>query len=136
MREAITGSAMGLLLLLAVVSCSGPPQPIPEETEVVEAMQKVREGYEAKVSLQEFEQRLNAAAMKIEELKKTDGKNPCFLNAIDKSYSSYQIGQKAWKLRDEAKTAARRNDLDTTLSFSMGFASVSLAQANECFQPK
>jgi hypothetical protein len=97
-------------------------------------MQKVREAYESKVSLPEFQQRLHEAAEKITVLKTSDAANPCFLNAIDKCYSSYEIGQKAWKMREEAETESRRNDLDTTLSFTMGFASVSLAQANECFQ--
>lgn len=134
MRKAITGSVFVLFLLLAASSCSGPPQPIPEETAVIEAMKKVQEGYESKVPLPEFEQRLRVAAERIDRLKKAAGNTPCFLNAIDKSYSSYEIGRKAWKMRDAAETELRRNDLDTTLSFSMGFASVSLAQANECFQ--
>jgi len=136
MRKATLGSAIVLGLLLAAVSCSGPPQPIPEETAVAEAMKKVQEAYESKVSLPEFQQRLQLAEERLNTLKNTSGKNPCFLNAIDKSYSSYVIGQKAWKMRNQAETERRRNDLDTTLSFSMGFASVSLAQAKECFQAK
>jgi hypothetical protein len=134
MGKAITGSVMVVLGLLGLLSCSGPPQPIPEENAAIEAVQKVREAYESKVSLPEFQQRLRTAAEKIAAVKTSDAANPCFLNAIDKCYSSYEIGQKAWKMRDEAETETRRNDLDTTLSFTMGFASVSLAQANECFQ--
>jgi hypothetical protein len=127
---------MVVLGLLGLFSCSGPPQPIPEETAAIEAMQKVREAYESKVSLPEFQERLRTAGEKIAAVKTSDAANPCFLKAIDKCYSAYEIGQKAWKMRDEAETKSRRNDLDTTLSFTMGFASVSLAQANECFQSR
>ena len=131
-------SVFGLLIITAglLFSCSSPPKPIPEEEELMSALQEVQDGVQAKVSFEKFDKLLSAAGKKLEELKKIDERNSCFYNAVDKCYASFSIGQKAWKLKEEAQDEKRRIDMDTTLSFSLGFASVSLAKAEECFKKK
>jgi hypothetical protein len=73
------------------------------------------------------------ARTKIDVLKQIEKKNACFFNAINKCYASYDISQKAWQQKDAATDDKRRDDMELTLSFSLGFASVSIAKANECF---
>ncbi|UCH22108.1 MAG: hypothetical protein JSU83_02325 [Deltaproteobacteria bacterium] len=113
-------------------SCSG-SKPIPEEEDVLDALTKVQGGIESKVSYSDFEKLLAAAKQKIDILKQIEKKNDCFLNAVNKCYASYEISQKAWQQKDMAKDEKRKEDMEITLSFSLGFASVSLAKANECF---
>jgi hypothetical protein len=113
-------------------SCSG-SKPIPEEEDVLDALTKVQGGIESKVSYSDFGKLLAAAKQKIDILKQIEKKNDCFLNAVNKCYASYEISQKAWQQKDMAKDEKRKEDMEITLSFSLGFASVSLAKANECF---
>ena len=98
------------------------------------ALTEVRDGVESKMSYEKFDKLLADARSKIDILKAVEEKNNCFMNAIDKCYASYEISQKAWQQKDTATDQKRKNDMDLTLSFSLGFASVSLAKANECFQ--
>ena len=131
-------SVIALLMVTAAVffSCSSPPKPIAEEEELMSALQNVQDGVEAKVSYEKFDKLLSAAGKKLDVLKSIEEKNSCFYNAVDKCYASFSIGKKAWKLKEEAEDEKRRIDMDTTLSFSLGFASVSLAKAGECFKAK
>jgi len=121
-----------VLALWIFVSCSG-AKPIPEEQEVLNALTKVQGGIESKVTYDDFGKLLDDAKHRIDVLKKVEKKNDCFLNAVNKCYASYEISQKAWEQKDMAKDDQRKEDMEITLSFSLGFASVSLAQANECF---
>jgi hypothetical protein len=121
------------LALLVSFSCSN-PKPIPEEEGVMNALTEVRDGVEARMSYEKFNKLLADARSKIDILKAVEKKNNCFMNAIDKSYASYEISQKAWQQKNAATDQKRKDDMDLTLSFSLGFASVSLAKANECFQ--
>ena len=129
---------MLLIILLSVftlwvsVSCSG-SKPIPQEKEVLNALSNVQGGIESKISYDEFAKLLADARTKIDVLKQIEKKNACFFNAINKCYASYDISQKAWQQKDAATDDKRREDMEITLSFSLGFASVSLAKANECF---
>jgi hypothetical protein len=147
-RERITGSprvknmkrvfviaAAGVLLLAVSLafSRSGPPQPTAEEETVLEALKKVQEGYSSRITYVKYTELLTVAAQKIDRLKQTGTHNSCFMNAADRCLSSFEIGKKAWKAKDEALDERRRIDMETTLSFTIGFASVSLAKANQCF---
>jgi hypothetical protein len=129
---------MLLIILLSVftlwvsVSCSG-SKPIPQEKEVLNALTSIQGGIESKISYDEFGKLLTDARTKIDVLKQIEKKNACFFNAINKCYASYDISQKAWQQKDTATDDKRREDMEITLSFSLGFASVSLAKANECF---
>ena len=101
---------------------------------MIQALQNLQQRVEKKISYDYFDALLTEAGKRYETLKRTKNTNSCFLNAANKCYASYTISRKAWKLMDEANTEKRRLDMDTTLSFSLGFASVSLARAWGCFE--
>ncbi len=125
---------ISLLLVLSIsLSCSS-PKPIPEEEDVLNALNNVRSGAESKISYEAFDKLLVDAKSKIDILKNVEKKNNCFMNAVNKCYASYELSQKAWQQKIEADNDRRKGDMELTLSFTLGFASVSLAKANECFQ--
>ena len=129
-------TALILLLLFTLsisTACSSPPKPTPEEKAVLDSLTTLQKGYDRMITVEEFALLLSAASSNIDQLKKEGKGNSCFLNAAKRCYSSYEISQKAWKLMEEASDESRRVDLETTLSFTIGFASISLAKANECF---
>lgn len=104
-----------------------------EEETVLNVLKKVQEGYSSRVTYDKYAELLDAAALQIDQLKKAGTKNSCFMNAANRCYSSFAVGKKAWRAKDEALDETRRIDMETTLSFTIGFASVSLAKANQCF---
>jgi hypothetical protein len=136
MKKVVSVFVLMMFTLPAFISCSGPPKPIPEEEAVIAALEKVQQAADTKVSYNEFERLVSEASRKIDSLKRVEKKSPCFINEVNKCIQSYEISKKAWKLREEATDEKRRIDMDTTLSFSMGFASVSLAKAGDCFKKK
>ena len=95
---------------------------------------KMQNGIQTKISYNDFGKLLIESKNMLELLKKAESKNSCFFSAVTKCYTSFEISKKAWKLRDDAETEKRKIDMDTTLSFSLGFAAVSLAKAKECFK--
>ena len=135
MQKVFVIAAAGVLLLAVSLafSRSGPPQPTAEEETVLDALKKVQEGYSSRVTLAKYAELLTVAAQRLDQLKKTGTDNSCFMNAADRCFSSFEVGKKAWKAKDEALDERRRIDMETTLSFTIGFASVSLAKANQCF---
>jgi hypothetical protein len=135
MQRVFVIAAAGVLLLAASLAFlrSGPPQPTAEEETVLDALKKIQEGYSSRVNYDRYTELLTVAAQKLDQLKKTGTDNSCFMNAANRCFSSFEIGKKAWKAKDEAMDERRRIDMETTLSFTIGFASVSLAKANQCF---
>jgi len=135
MKRVFVIAAAGVILLAVSLafSRSGPPQPTAEEETVLDALKKVQEGYSSRVTYAKYTELLSVAGQKINQLKKTGTQHSCFMNAADRCFSSFEIGKKAWKAKDEAIGERRRIDMETTLSFTIGFASVSLAKANQCF---
>jgi hypothetical protein len=127
--------AAGVLLLAVSLAFlrSGPPLPTAEEETVLDALKKVQQGYSSRVTYDRYTELLTVAAQKLDQLKKTGTDNSCFMNAANRCFSSFEIGKKAWKAKDEAMDERRRIDMETTLSFTIGFASISLAKANQCF---
>ena len=123
-----------MFALLVSLNCSRKPKPILEEEEMMKLLTKMQNGIEAKISYTDFSKLLVDSKNMLELLKKAENKNSCFFNAVSKCYTSFEISKKAWKLREDALTEKRRLDMDTTLSFSLGFAAVSLAKAKECFK--
>ena len=123
-----------MFALLATLNCSRKPKPILEEEEMLKLLTKMQKGIEAKISYTNFSKLVVESKNMLELLKKAENKNSCFYNAVNKCYTSFEISKKAWKLREDALTEKRRLDMDTTLSFALGFAAVSLAKANECFK--
>ena len=136
MKKIVCTAAMLAFVLSVSVSCSGPPQPTAEEQATMEAFERVRDGMQSKVSYDQFEKLLTEAHNQIENLNKAEKKNQCFMSAIKRSYASYETCKKASKAIEEATDENRKIDLETTRSFMIGFASVSLAKAEECFKKK
>jgi hypothetical protein len=136
MKKMVSAAAMFAFILTAAFSCSGPPKPTEEEEAAMEAFERVRDGLESKVSYDQLERLLADAQSRIEKLKKAEKTNPCFMSAITRSYASYETCKKASKLIEEEQDENRRIDLETTRSFMLGFASVSLSKAEECFKKK
>ena len=136
MKKIVTAAAMLAFILSATFACSGPPKPTEEEKQAMEVFERVRDGVESKVSYDQFEKLLVDAQQAIENLKSVEKKSPCFMSAITKSYASYETCKKATKLIEEAADENRRIDLETTRAFMIGYASVSLSKAGECFKKK
>ena len=134
MKKIALVATLLILTLIISVNCSRKPKPILEEEELIKLLTKMQNGIEAKISYNDFVKLLIESKNMLELLKKADNKNSCFFNAVKKCYTSFEISKKAWHLRDEAKTEKRKIDMDTTMSFSLGFAAVSLARAKECFK--
>ncbi|MFZ0133396.1 MAG: hypothetical protein WAK95_12700 [Desulfobacterales bacterium] len=128
-------AAIGIILIAVTLafSRSGPPQPTADEEAALSALKAIQEGYGSRVTYEKYAALLDTAAQKIDQLKKAGTPDTCFMNAAERSYSSFEMGKKAWKAKDEALDENRRIDMETTLSFTIGFASISLAKANECF---
>jgi hypothetical protein len=135
MQRIFVIAAAGVLLLAVSLafSRSGPPQPTVEEKMVLDALKKVQEGYSSRFAYDRYTELLTVAAQKLDQLEKTGTDNSCFMNAANRCFSSFELGKKAWKAKDEAVDERRRIDMETTLSFTIGFASISLAKANQCF---
>jgi hypothetical protein len=135
MKRVFVIAAVGVILLAVSLAFSrlDPPQPTAEEETVLDALKKVQEGYNSRVAYAKYTELLTVAAQKIDHLKKAGTHNSCFMNAANRCYASFEIGKKAWRAKDEALDERRRIDMETTLSFTIGFASVSLAKANQCF---
>lgn len=126
-----------ILLLFALsisFSCTRKPKQVLEEVDMLNALTKVQNSIEEKVSYDEYVSLLSDAKEKLDILKEVEEKNSCFFNAVNRSYASFEISRKAWKLKDEALDEKRKIDMDTTLSFALGFGSVSLASAKQCFK--
>ena len=136
MKKIVSTAAMIALVLSTALSCSGPPQPTAEEKAAMDAFNRVRDGVESKVSSDQLERLLAEAQSTIDSLEKVEKKNPCFMSAITKSLASYETCKKASKMIEEETDENRKIDLETTRSFMIGFASVSLSKAGECFQKK
>ena len=136
MKKIVCTAAMIAFALSVSVSCSGPPQPTAEEKATMEAFEKVRNGMQSKVSYDQFEKLLINAQNQIENLKKAEKKNQCFMSAIKRSYASYETCKKASKAIEEATDENRKIDLETTRSCMLGFASVCLSKSGECFKKK
>ena len=136
MKKIVSVTAMLAFSVLAFGSCSGPPQPTEEEKSAMEAFGKMQQAVASKVTYDQFAALLADAQIKIEDLKKAEKQNSCFMSAINRSYASYETCLKATKFIEEATDENRRIDLETTRSFMIGFASVSLSKAEGCFKKK
>ena len=136
LKKIVSVSVFAFLVFVSVVcfSCFGPPKPIPEEEAVMNALKKIQQAVDAKTPYTELDKLLVGAGQKIESLKSVEKKNACFYSAATKCYASYEIVKKAWKLIEEAADENRKIDLGIAASVTMGFASVSLAKAGECFE--
>ena len=56
------------------------------------------------------------------------------MGAVDKCYSYYFTGGKAWKQKLESTDEARKNDMDLTISVLQSQAALSIQMANNCYK--
>lgn len=126
-----------LILMIIVFSFSIPgcsPSITPEEAKVLVILDEIQRGVESNIDYAQFEQLLGTAKAEINTLELKSKKNPCFINAVNKCYASYEIARKAWKRKDEVKDAKRKEDMEMTLSFSLSFSALNIEKANKCYQ--
>jgi hypothetical protein len=101
---------------------------------MMEALKTIQKSVQTNVSYEEYGRLLEGAKQKLAALKASASPNPCFLNAVTKSSQFYEICQDAWRKKDTATDAITRSDMEMTLNLTFGFASVSLARAQECLK--
>jgi hypothetical protein len=121
-----------LIAVLAVCGCSR-SQPAAEEMKALAMLQSVQGGIETNPSVADFTQLLGQAESELTLLKQNPKTNPCFLNALEKSYASCQIAGKALQKKVETQDPVRKQDVDMALSFSTAFATLSIQRAVECY---
>ena len=128
-------SAFILLIMFIsflIAACS--PRITPEEAKVLVILDEIQRGVESNIDYDQFDQMLGTAKAEINTLKQNSKKNPCFMNAVNKCYASYEIARKAWKKKDEEKDPKRKEDMEMTLSFSISFSALNIKKANKCYQ--
>jgi len=107
----------------------------PQEAKVLVTLDEIQRGVEADISYDKFMDLLQTAQAEIGMLKNSGkSKNPCFLRAVERCASAYEIAGKAWKKRNEVTDAKRKKDMDIALSFSLSFAALNIQKAGRCYQ--
>jgi hypothetical protein len=124
-----------LLVIFSALTTTGCADKIsPQEVRVLEVLGQVQQGVETNNEYGRFELSLAAAKAEIEMLKQDGKPNPCFLSAVEKSYASYEIVRKAWKMKLTETEEGRKADLEATLSFSLSFSAINIERAKKCFE--
>lgn len=131
MSKAMVLVLLGLVCILNV-GCS--PKISPQEAKVLVVLDEIQQAAGDNMDYNKFDQLLATANTEIDMLKQSNKPNPCFLNAVEKCYASYEIARKAWQKMMEANDEKRRADMEMTLSFSLSFSSISLQKANKCYK--
>jgi hypothetical protein len=115
-----------------VCGCSR-AQPSAQEMKALEMLKSVQGGLAANPSVAGFTQLIGQAGSELAQLKQNPKANPCFLNALEKSYASCEIAGKALKMKLETQDLRRKQEVDMALSFSTAFAAASIQNALECY---
>jgi hypothetical protein len=123
-----------LLGLFSTLSGGCSPEITPQEAKVLVVLDEIQRGVDGKIDYDRFVQLLDTAKAELEALRQSNTPNPCFLNAVEKCYASYEIARKAWQKMMEAKDEKRKADMEMTLSFSMAFSAISIQKANKCYE--
>ena len=110
------------------------PRITPEEAKVLVVLDEIQRGVESNISFEQFEKMLKTAKAEIEILEQNSPKNPCFMSAVKKCYSSYAIAKKAWIKRESEKDPKRKEDMEMTMSFSLSFSALNIKKANNCYK--
>jgi hypothetical protein len=121
-----------LTVILICVSCWGPKKSM-EEEKVLTTLSHIQGDLETNISYQQYLELLNRAKIEIDILKSSGKNNPCFMSAVDKCYSYYLTGGRAWKQKLEATDEARKNDMDLTMSVLHSQAALSIQMADNCY---
>lgn len=132
MNRFIAGSIV-LMMLLISGSCSGPQKSVEEEN-VLTALSSIQQSLENNASYEHFIELLEQARIEIDVLKGNSKNSPCFMGAIDRCYSFYSTGGKAWKQKLITTDEVRKQDMDLTLSVLQSRAALSIQIADNCYK--
>ena len=122
-----------LAVFLVGTTCSSPEKSI-EEEKALAALADIQSNLETTIGYEDFIALLDRAKIEIDLLKRNGKNNPCFMSAVDKCYSYYLTGGKAWKQKLETTDEARKNDMDLTMSVLYSQAALSIQMANNCYE--
>lgn len=125
--------AFCLVVVLICTSCWGPKMSV-EEEKVLTTLANIQGNLETSISYQQYLELVSRAKAEIDILKRSGKNNSCFMGAVDKCYSYYFTGGKAWKQKLEATDEARKNDMDLTMSVLHSQAALSIQIANNCYK--
>ena len=125
--------AFYLAVILIFASCWGPKKSM-EEEKVLDTLANIQGNLETSIGYEQYLELLNRAKIEIDVLKRSGKNNACFMGAVDKCYSYYFTGGKAWKEKLEATDEARKNDMDLTMSVLHSQAALSIQMANNCYK--
>ena len=123
-----------LLAISSVLSGGCSPKISPQEAKVLVVLDEIQRGVEENGDYDRFVQLLGTAKAELDMLRQNDKPNPCFLNAAEKCYASYEIARKAWQKKMEEKDEKRKADMEMALSFSLSFSAINIEKANQCYQ--
>jgi hypothetical protein len=120
------------LVCVSHVGCS--PKISPQEAKVLVVLDEIQQAVDGDRDYNRFVQLLATAKTEIDMLRQSNKPNPCFLNAVDKCYASYEIARKAWQKMMQTEDEKRKADMEMAFSFSLSFSSISLQKANKCYK--
>jgi dTDP-4-dehydrorhamnose reductase len=127
-------TAVLLLIFFSILISACGPRITPEEAKVLVVLDEIQRGVESNIDFDQFEQLLNTAKAEISLLEQNSKKNPCFMSAVSKCYSSYEIARKAWQRKEAEQDLKRKEDMEMTLSFSLSFSALNIKKANKCYE--
>lgn len=127
-------AAVLLLMIVSFLNSGCSPRITPQEAKVLVVLSEIQRGVESNIDFNQFEQLLNTAKAEVNILEQNSKKNPCFMSAVNRCFSSYEIAKKAWKKSDAEKDVRRKEDMEMTLSFSLSFSRLNIEKANKCYQ--
>lgn len=96
--------------------------------------QAVQQSLEANPTSEAFDRLLSQTESQLGILKQNPKASPCFVNALNKCFASYQIIGKALQKKQGVLDENRRQDIEMAQSFSTAFAAVSIRQAVDCYK--
>jgi len=123
-----------LLVIFSALNGGCSPKITPQEAKVLVVLDEIQRGVEENIDYDRFVQLLGTAKAELDMLRQSNKPNPCFLNASEKCYASYEIAGKAWQKKMEEKDEKRKADMEMTLSFSLSFSSININKANNCYK--
>src|SRR5512137_523597 len=114
-------------LIVFVTGCSR-PKPSADEERALAMFQAVQQSLEANPTSEAFDRLLSQTESQLGILKQNPKTSPCFVNALNKCFASYQIIGKALQKKQGVLDENRRQDIEMAQSFSTAFAAVSIRQ--------
>jgi hypothetical protein len=122
-----------ICLMVLAAGCTR-PQPTAEEEKALAMFRTVQQSLEASLAVDAFARLLAQTESQLRILKQSPNTSPCFVNALDKCFASYQIISKALQKKQGVLDDKRRQDIEMALSFSTAFAAISIHQAEDCYK--